>query len=144
MTSQNSETLTCWYEYQFCFSRVWTEKWKNQGAYFIRFLQAEKWSLLLFSCSVVSNSLQPHRLQHAGLCCPSPSTRACSNSCPLGRWCHPQISSSVVPFFFCPQSLRLTLLDGRVHGSLWAPWLKFFAGIFLCIFSSATFPSYNS
>ena len=53
--------------------------------------------LLLFSRSVVSNSLWSHGLQHARLPCPSPSPRACSNSCPLSQWCHPDISS-VVPF----------------------------------------------
>ena len=60
--------------------------------------------MLLFSCSVVSDSLWPHGLQHARLPCPSPSPRACSNSCPLSRWCHPNISSSVVLFFSCLQS----------------------------------------
>ena len=59
---------------------------------------------LLFSHSVVSNSLQPHRPQHARTLCPSPSPRTCSNSCPLSRWCHPTISSSVTLFFFCSQS----------------------------------------
>ena len=58
-----------------------------------------------FSCSVVSDSLWPHRLQHARLLCSSPSPEACSNSCPLSRWCHPTISASVVSFFSCPQSL---------------------------------------
>ena len=56
-----------------------------------------------FSCSVVSNSLQPHGLQHARLPCSSPTPRTCSNSCPLSRWNHPTISSSVVPFS-CLQS----------------------------------------
>ena len=51
-----------------------------------------------FSRSVVSDSLQPHGLQQARLPCPSPTPRACSNSCPSSRWCHPAISSSVVPF----------------------------------------------
>ena len=50
------------------------------------------------SCSVVSDSLQSHGLQHAGSPCPSPTTIAYSNSCPLSRWCHPTISSSVIPF----------------------------------------------
>ena len=44
------------------------------------------------------NSLQPHGLQHARLPCPSPTPGACSNSCPLSRWCHPTISTSVIPF----------------------------------------------
>ena len=57
-----------------------------------------------FSHSVVSDSLWPHGLQHARLPCPSPTPRVYSNSCPLSRWCHPTISSSVVPFSSCPQS----------------------------------------
>ena len=51
-----------------------------------------------FSCSVVSDSLWPHGLQHTRLPCPSPTPRVYSNSCPSSRWCHPTISSSVVPF----------------------------------------------
>ena len=57
-----------------------------------------------FSCSVVSNSLWPHRLQHTRPPCPSPTPRAHSNSCPSSWWCHPTILSSVVPFSFCLQS----------------------------------------
>ena len=60
--------------------------------------------MFLFSCSVMPNSLRPHGLQHARLTCPSPSPRACSNSCPLSRWCHPIILSSVVPISSCLQS----------------------------------------
>ena len=52
----------------------------------------------------MSNSLQPHGLQQATLPCPSPPPGACSNSCPLSRWCHPTISSSVIPFSSCLQS----------------------------------------
>ena len=55
-------------------------------------------SSVQFSRSVVSHSLQPHGVQHARLPCPSPTPRAYSNSCPLKRWCHPTISSSVIPF----------------------------------------------
>ena len=51
-----------------------------------------------FSPSVVSDSLRPHGRQHASPPCPSPTSKACSNSCPLSRWCHPTISSSVIPF----------------------------------------------
>ena len=54
--------------------------------------------LLLFSCSVVSDSVRPRGLQCTRLPCPSPSPRACSNSCPSSHWCHPTISSSVIPF----------------------------------------------
>ena len=53
---------------------------------------------LLFSHSVMSNSLQPHGLQNTRLPCPSSSPGACSSSCPLSQWCHPTISSSVIPF----------------------------------------------
>ena len=60
--------------------------------------------LLLFSCSVMSNSLRSHGLQHARLPCPSPTPGVYSNSCPSSRWCHPTISSSVVPFSSCLQS----------------------------------------
>ena len=57
-----------------------------------------------FSRSIVSDSLRPHRLPHARLPCPSPTPGACSNSCPSHRWCHPTISSSVIPFSSCLQS----------------------------------------
>ena len=57
-----------------------------------------------FSRSVVSNCLEPHGLQHSRLPCPSSTPGACSNSCPLSWWCHPTISSSVVPFSFHLQS----------------------------------------
>ena len=53
----------------------------------------------------MSNSLKPHELQHTRLPCPSLSPRVCSISCPLSWWCHPTISSSVVPFSSCPQVL---------------------------------------
>jgi len=58
-----------------------------------------------FTRSVMSNSLWPHEWQHARPPCPSPTPRIHSNSCPSSRWCQPAISSSVVPFSPCPQSL---------------------------------------
>ena len=58
---------------------------------------------VLFSPSVMSDSLQPHGLPQARPPCPSPTPGAYSNSCPLSRWCHPTISSSVIPFSFRPQ-----------------------------------------
>ena len=58
-----------------------------------------------FSRSVVSDSLRPHESQHARHPCPSPTSRVYANSCPSSRWCHPAISSFVVPFSSCPQSL---------------------------------------
>ena len=65
----------------------------------------ERFSSVQFSCSVVSDSLRHHELQHARPPCPSPSPRVHSNSCHSSRWCHPAISSSVIPFSSCPQSL---------------------------------------
>ena len=62
-------------------------------------------SSVQFSCSVVSDSLWPHESQHTRPPCPSPTPRVHPNSCASSRWCHPAISSSVVPFSSCPQSL---------------------------------------
>ena len=62
-------------------------------------------SSVQFSRSVVSDSLQPHESQHARPPCPSPAPGVYSNSCPSSQWCHPAISSSVIPFFSCLQSL---------------------------------------
>ena len=58
-----------------------------------------------FSFVAQSNSLWPHESQHARPPCPSPTPGVYSNSCPSSRWCHPAISSSVIPFSSCPQSL---------------------------------------
>ena len=57
------------------------------------------------SHSVVSDSLRPHEPQHARPPCPSPTARVHPDSCPSSQWCHPAISSSIVPFSSCPQSL---------------------------------------
>ena len=65
-------------------------------------------SSVQFSHSVVSNSLRPHELQHARPPCPSPTPGIHSDSRPLSQWCHPAISSSVVPFSSCPQSLPIS------------------------------------
>ena len=62
-------------------------------------------SSVQFSRSVVSNSLRPHESQHARPPCPLPTPGGHSNSCPSSPWCHPVISSSIVPFSSCPQSL---------------------------------------
>ena len=63
-------------------------------------------SSVQFSRSVMSNSLRPHEPQHARPPCPSPTPAVYSNSCPLSWWCHPAISSSVILFSSCPQSLQ--------------------------------------
>ena len=62
-------------------------------------------SSVQFSCSLMSNSLQSHESQHARTPCLSPTPRVHSDSRPLSQWCHPAISSSVIPFSSCPQSL---------------------------------------
>ena len=81
--------------------------------HFIVLLCHKKWeasprgpySSVQFSCSVVSDSLQLHESQHSRPPCPSPTPGVYLNSCPSSQWCHPAISSSVIPFSSCPQSL---------------------------------------
>ena len=68
-------------------------------------LHAFQFSSVQFCRSVVSDSWRPHELQHARPPCPSPTPGIHADSRPLSQWCHPAISSSVVPFFSCPQSL---------------------------------------
>ena len=79
----------------------------------------------------MSNSLWPHGLQNTRLPCPSPTPRACSNSCPSRQWCHPTISPSVVPFSSCLQSFP-------VSGSF--PMSQFFVSGGQSIGASATVP----
>ena len=74
-------------------------------AYWIHCFHMHLRLLFLFSPSVTSNSLWSHWLQEARFLCPSPSPGVCSNSCPLSQWCHPTISSTVVPFSSCLQSV---------------------------------------
>ena len=77
----------------------------------------EVFSSVQFICSVVSDSLRPHGLQHTRLPCPSPTPGAHSHSCLSSQWCHPTISSSVIPF-----SSRSVVSDSwRPHG-LYSPW----------------------
>ena len=74
--------------------------------------------LVQFSHSVMSDSLQPHGLQHDRLPCPLPTPRACSDSCPSSQWCHPTISLSVVPFFLLPSilpSIRVFYCESFLH-----------------------------
>ena len=72
--------------------------WIFKNSYYWHLFENSKLDLLQFSCSVTSDSLQPHGLQHARLPCPSPTPRAYTNSCVSSQWCHSTISSSVVPF----------------------------------------------
>ena len=73
--------------------------------FFLIFFFRKFLSISQFSCSVMSNCLQPHELQHARPPCPSPTPGVHPNPCLLSWWCHPTISSSVSPFSSCPQSL---------------------------------------
>ena len=81
--------------------------------------------LVQFSHSGMSNSLWPHGLQHTRLPCPSPTPRACSNSCPSGQWCHPTISSSVVPFSSCLQSFTIRVCSDE--SALHIKWSKYWS-----------------
>ena len=86
-----------------CFICTWEECFLLffHRIFYIYLLSVYSISSVQFSHSVISNSLQPHGLQHTRLSCPSPTPRACSNSCPSSQWCHPIISSSVIPFSSC-------------------------------------------
>ena len=75
-----------------------------------------------FSHSVISDSLLHHGLQHARLPCPSPTPGACSNSCPSSQWCHPTISSSVIPFSSCPQSLSASVFPMNIQDRFPLGW----------------------
>ena len=82
-------------------------------------------SIHQFSRSVVSDSLRPHESQHARPPSPSPTPRVHSNSCPLSWWCHPAISSSVIPFSSCPQSLSASVFSNEP--TLHMRWSKYWS-----------------
>ena len=84
-----------------------------------------------FSCSVVSDSLRPHELQHARPPCPSPTPGVHSDSCPSSWWCHPAISSSVVSFSSCPQSLSASVFSNE--STLHMRWPKYWSFSFSII-----------
>ena len=72
-----------------------------------------QFSSVQFSCSVVSDYLWPHEPQHARPPCSSPTPRVNPNPCLLSRWCHPTITSSVIPFFACPQSFPASVFSNE-------------------------------
>ena len=86
--------------WEICCTKQNVSMWPSSTENFYKVLQSVQ-----FSHSVMSNSLRPHELHHARPPCPSPTPGVHPNSCPSSRWCHPAISSSVVPFSSCPQSL---------------------------------------
>ena len=127
-------------------------------------------SSVQFSCSVVSDSLRPHELQHARPPCPSPTSEVHSDSRPSSQWCHPSISSSAVPFSSCPQSLaasesfpmsHLFALGGQSTGvsalasflpkstqgwspSEWTGWISLQSKGLSRVFSNTTVQNINS
>ena len=126
-------------------------------------------SSVQFSCSVVSDSLWPHESEHARPPCPSPTPRVHSDSRPSSQWCHPAISSSVVHFSSCPQSLpasesspisQLFAWDGQSTGvsalasflpkksqgwspSEWTGWISLQSKWFSRVFSNTTGQKYQ-
>ena len=88
-----------------------------------------------FSRSVVSDCLRPHESQHARPPCPSPTPRVHSDSRPLSRWCYPAISSSVIPFSSCPQSLPASESPSS-ESTLCMRWPKYWSYSFLASFQS--------
>ena len=128
----------------FCFFLAWSQSWSKHRSLGKRKVTSLNKSYLLFSflslleissltslCgslshqsvqfsrSVVSDSLRPHESQHARPPCPSQTPGVYSNSCPLSRWCHPTISSSVIPFSTCPQSLAASGSFPMSHFFTW-------------------------
>ena len=115
-----------------------------------------QFSSVQFSHSVMSDSLRPHESQHASPPCPSPTPGVHSDSCPSSQWCHPAISSSVVPFSSCPQSLpasvfsnestlhwsfSFSIIPSKEHPGLisgWTGWISLQSKDFSRVFSNTT------
>ena len=98
--------LTIWtYSLVKCLQKTLVHFWGKESSNIHLFLLIYRSYSVQFSLSVVSDSLQPHESQHTRPPSPSPTPGVHSNSCPLSRWCHPAISSTVIPFSSCPQSL---------------------------------------
>ena len=100
-------------------------------------------SSVQFSHSVMSNSLRPHELQHTRPPCPSQTPGVYPNPCPSSRWCHPAISSSVVPLFSCPQSPPPSIRVFSRESPLHMKWPKYWSFSF-CISPSNEHPGLTS
>ena len=85
---------------------MYSDRWMDKEV--VVHIHNEIFSSVQFNLSIVPNSLQPHEPQHTRLPCPPPIPRVYQNSCPMSRWCHQTISSSVVSFSSCPQSFPLS------------------------------------
>ena len=115
----------------FTIARTWkqprcplTDEWIKRLWYIYTMDYSVQFSSVHFSRPVVSDSLQPHESQHARPPCPSPTLRVYPNPWPSSQWCHPAISSSVVPFSSCPQSLPAS---GSFPVSQLFSWVKVLA-----------------
>ena len=93
--------------------------------FFLYIISGKSFSSVQFSRSVVSDSSRPHELQHATPPCPSPTPGVHSDSRPSSQWCHPAISSSVVPFSSCPQSLSALVFSNE--STLRMRWPKYWS-----------------
>ena len=102
-----------------------------KGSEIAPFSEMRVTSVQFSSVTVLSNSLRPHELQHARPPCPSPTPGVHPNPCPLSRWCHPAISSSVVHFSFCPQSLPVSVFSSE--STLCMRWPKYWSFSFSII-----------
>ena len=107
--------------------KVWFVLRFRAGSWMVQFGSVQ------FNHSDVSNSLWPHESQHARPPCPSPTPRVYSNSRPSSQWCHPAISSSVVPFSSCPQSLPASKTHQRYESTLRMRWPKYWSFSFSII-----------
>ena len=101
-------TLNCYLyfltrHHTFLYSLYWNDTFKISSGFLL--VKMIILCSVQFSHSVVSNCLRPHGLQHTRPPCSSPTPGVHPNSCPLNQWCHPTISSSVIPFSSCPQSV---------------------------------------
>ena len=109
--NKNTNTIISRQEYYFTQPCPSEEKQTNKNSAqispYMKLTQTtgQSFSSIHFSSSVVSDSLPPHESQHARPLCPSPAPGVHSDTLPSSQWCHPAISSSVVPFSSCPQSL---------------------------------------
>ena len=156
----------------FLFSNRIQTKQNHCDLIIVNFTQKRKelFSSVQFSHSVVSHSLQPHELQHASPPYPSPTPGVHSNSCPLSQWCHPAISSSVVPFSSHPPSFpasgflqlsqfftsggqsigisaSISVLPMKIQEWFplgWTLWIPLLSKELSRVFSNTTFQSINS
>ena len=113
-----------WYSYRYSFHQPYCLTRKSISPCVVKLAKIDIGSVQ-FTRSVVSDSLWPHRLQHASLPCPLPTPGAYSHSCPLSWWCHPTISSSVIPFSSRLQSFPAFLSDESVLHIRWPKYWIF-------------------